>query len=163
MERVVERENCLFGHSSMRDATGEGHKGDPGADGMTVGDAGGERARPPGAAVRRGVIRGGHQSAELRAFATIGLLGAFTTFSTFSYEAVALIRDGDEWGATGYVAGSLLAGLVGVPVIVVVVEREEKIEEVLSDLDEMIGGGLITLERARIVMERPEEGIDGDE
>lgn len=53
-------------------------------------------------------------SAELRQFATIGLLGAFTTFSTFSYEAIALLRDGDRWGATGYVAGSLAAGLVGV-------------------------------------------------
>lgn len=53
-------------------------------------------------------------SAEWRQFATIGLLGAFTTFSTFSYEAIALLRDGDRWGATGYVAGSLAAGLVGV-------------------------------------------------
>lgn len=53
-------------------------------------------------------------SAEFRQFATIGLLGAFTTFSTFSYEAVALLRDGDRWGATGYVAGSLAAGLAGV-------------------------------------------------
>lgn len=53
-------------------------------------------------------------SAELRQFATIGLLGAFTTFSTFSYEAMALLRDGDRWGAAGYVAGSLAAALVGV-------------------------------------------------
>lgn len=53
-------------------------------------------------------------SAEIRQFATIGLLGAFTTFSTFSYEAVALLRDGDRWGASGYVIGSLAAGLVGV-------------------------------------------------
>ena len=52
--------------------------------------------------------------AEWRQFATIGLLGAFTTFSTFSYEAIALLRDGDRWGATGYVAGSLGAGLVGI-------------------------------------------------
>ena len=53
-------------------------------------------------------------SAEWRQFATIGLLGSFTTFSTFSYEAIALLRDGDRLGATGYVAGSLAAGLVGV-------------------------------------------------
>lgn len=53
-------------------------------------------------------------SGEIRQFATIGLLGAFTTFSTFSYEAMALLRDGDRWGATGYVTGSLVAGLVGV-------------------------------------------------
>lgn len=53
-------------------------------------------------------------SSEWRQFATIGLLGAFTTFSTFSYEAIALLRDGDRWGATGYVVGSLAAGMVGV-------------------------------------------------
>ncbi len=53
-------------------------------------------------------------SADVRQFATIGLLGAFTTFSTFSYEAVALLRGGDRWGAAGYVGGSLAAGLVGV-------------------------------------------------
>jgi CrcB protein len=53
-------------------------------------------------------------SSELRQFATIGLLGAFTTFSTFSYEAIALLRDGDRWGATGYVTGSLAAGLLGI-------------------------------------------------
>lgn len=50
----------------------------------------------------------------MRQFATIGLLGAFTTFSTFSYEAVAMLGDGDRWGATGYVTGSVLAGLAGV-------------------------------------------------
>lgn len=53
-------------------------------------------------------------SVEVRRFATIGLLGAITTFSTFSYEAAALLRDG-EWGPAGvYVGGSVLAGLAGV-------------------------------------------------
>lgn len=53
-------------------------------------------------------------SAEFRQFATIGLLGAFTTFSTFTYEALALLRGGDWWGAGGYVIGSLVAGLFGI-------------------------------------------------
>ena len=56
-------------------------------------------------------LEGGMASAELRQFATIGVLGAFTTFSTFSYEAVALVRDGDAWAAGGYVAGSVVVGL----------------------------------------------------
>lgn len=59
-------------------------------------------------------LQSGTASAELRQFATIGVLGAFTTFSTFSYEAVALFRDGDLWGGGVYVAGSVLAGLLGI-------------------------------------------------
>ena len=34
-------------------------------------------------------------------------------------------------------------------------EPEERIEAILPALDEMIGGGLITLERARVIMYRP--------
>lgn len=43
------------------------------------------------------------------------------------------------------------------PVVVEVVETEAKIQEVLPRLDEMIGGGLITLERARVILYRPED------
>ena len=41
------------------------------------------------------------------------------------------------------------------PLIIEVVETEEAIDSVLMDLDDMIGGGLITLERARVIMYRP--------
>ena len=41
------------------------------------------------------------------------------------------------------------------PVVVEVVETEEAIQSVLPDLDEMIGGGLVTLERARVLLYRP--------
>ena len=41
------------------------------------------------------------------------------------------------------------------PLIIEVVETEEAIQSILPDLDQMIGGGLITLERARLVMYRP--------
>ena len=55
-------------------------------------------------------------SAELRQFIAIGLLGSFTTFSTFSYEAVAMLRDGEWWRAGGYTLGSVALGLVAVVV-----------------------------------------------
>ncbi|HEX6929842.1 MAG TPA: fluoride efflux transporter CrcB [Gammaproteobacteria bacterium] len=35
------------------------------------------------------------QAAELRAFWLVGVLGAFTTFSTFSWETVALLQEGE--------------------------------------------------------------------
>ena len=55
-------------------------------------------------------------SPEVRPFLTIGVLGAFTTFSTFSYETVAMLRDGEWWRAGGYAAGSVALGLLAVVV-----------------------------------------------
>lgn len=44
---------------------------------------------------------------ELRAALTVGFLGAFTTFSTYSYETVALLQE-RAWGrAAAYAVGSL--------------------------------------------------------
>lgn len=51
---------------------------------------------------------------EVRALVAIGVLGAFTTFSTFTYETVALL-EGEEWSkAFFYAAGSLLLGVAAV-------------------------------------------------
>jgi hypothetical protein len=40
------------------------------------------------------------------------------------------------------------------PVVIECVDTEEKIQAILPELDEMLGGGLITLERARVIMYR---------
>ena len=42
------------------------------------------------------------------------------------------------------------------PIVIECVDTEEKIQAILPELDPMIGGGLITLERARVIMYRPE-------
>jgi fluoride exporter len=48
---------------------------------------------------------------HMRLFLTTGLLGGFTTFSTFSLDA-ALLIERHAWGlALGYVVGSFAAGL----------------------------------------------------
>ena len=43
------------------------------------------------------------------------------------------------------------------PIIVEVVETEEKIEEIRSELNRLIGGGLVTLERVRVILYRPSD------
>lgn len=53
-------------------------------------------------------------SPETRQLVTIGFLGSFTTFSTFSYETVAMLEDGEFWQAGFYSLGSFLLGLLAV-------------------------------------------------
>jgi fluoride exporter len=55
-----------------------------------------------------------HPHAALRPGITIGLLGAFTTFSTFSLETYRLLDRGHVSLACAYSLGSLAAGLAAV-------------------------------------------------
>ena len=48
---------------------------------------------------------------ELRLAIGVGFLGAYTTFSTFTYETLRLVEAGDGVLAFGYVAASLVIGL----------------------------------------------------
>ncbi|MGQ9926459.1 MAG: fluoride efflux transporter CrcB [Chloroflexaceae bacterium] len=53
-------------------------------------------------------------SEPLRLFLVTGLLGGFTTFSTFGYESFTLITRGDWLGAGLYIGGSMIVGLAAV-------------------------------------------------
>jgi PII-like signaling protein len=91
------------------------------------------------------------------------------------YEAILLtLRD------RGFAGATVLRGVAGfgasthlhtdrvlrlshdLPVVVEVVEREEAIQDVIPELDQMIDGGLITLERARVILYRPARPVDED-
>jgi CrcB protein len=50
-------------------------------------------------------------SPSLRIFLTIGFLGGFTTFSTFSYETIALLKDGEILFSTINIIGSFVGCL----------------------------------------------------
>ena len=51
---------------------------------------------------------------EWRVAITIGFLGSFTTFSTFGYETVRLLEDGDWTRAALYAGSSLIGGVLAV-------------------------------------------------
>jgi PII-like signaling protein len=89
------------------------------------------------------------------------------------YEAIVhLLRERHFAGATvlrGIMGFGATAGIhtekvlrlsLDLPLIVECVETEEKIQAILPELDRMIGGGLITLERARVIMYRPDRAAE---
>ena len=53
-------------------------------------------------------------SPELRLFFAVGFLGAYTTFSSFSYESINLLRSGDLLLSMVNIVGSNLVGLLAV-------------------------------------------------
>jgi len=51
---------------------------------------------------------------NLRLFLVVGVLGGYTTFSSFEWETFGLVRDGARWLALLNAAGSVLAGYIAV-------------------------------------------------
>lgn len=58
-----------------------------------------------------------------RLFFATGFLGAYTTFSTYTYETATLMREGAYVPAVLYVTGSVIVGMIGVFAGVVAAER----------------------------------------
>lgn len=67
-------------------------------------------------------VRGGMPQAW-RLFLTTGILGGFTTFSTFSLEAFLLMERGAFAAAALYVLGSVAAGIAGVGASLAVIRQ----------------------------------------
>jgi CrcB protein len=53
---------------------------------------------------------------ELRMFLLVGVLGGFTTFSSYAFESFALVRDGQVAWASMNIAGQVIAGIAGMSV-----------------------------------------------
>jgi CrcB protein len=68
-----------------------------------------------------GLADRGNITQEWRMFLATGLLGGFTTFSAFSNETIAMLRDGQFIYAATYVAASVVMGLaatfIGITII----------------------------------------------
>jgi uncharacterized protein len=61
----------------------------------------------------------------------------------------------EGFGATGRTHRERTWALtVDVPVVIECVDTDEKIQGILPELDRMIGGGIITLERVRVILYR---------
>jgi uncharacterized protein len=72
------------------------------------------------------------------------------------YSGATVMRGIMGFGATSTVHTDRIEVLsMDLPIVVECVETAERIDTILPELDEMIGGGLITLERANVIVYRP--------
>jgi|SRR6185312_268482 len=62
-------------------------------------------------------------SPEWRFFLATGICGGYTTFSTFSYESLSLLRDGEIWYATAYMSLSVVLGILATFLPIIVIEK----------------------------------------
>lgn len=85
------------------------------------------------------------------------------TFRERGLAGATVIRAVAGFGASARVhTEKLLRMSIDLPLIVEVVETEERIQEVLPLMERMIGGGLVTLERARVILYRPANVADSE-
>ncbi|HKJ91653.1 MAG TPA: DUF190 domain-containing protein, partial [Longimicrobiales bacterium] len=78
------------------------------------------------------------------------------------FAGTTVLRGIAGFGATAKVhTDKILRLSLDLPIIIEVVDTEEKIQQILPELDPLIGGGLVTLERAHVILYRP-AGADDD-
>lgn len=74
------------------------------------------------------------------------------------YAGATVMRAMMGFGASSHIRSDRTELLsLDLPIVIECVETEERIQAILPELDRMIGGGLVTLERARVIVYRPGE------
>jgi PII-like signaling protein len=74
---------------------------------------------------------------------------------TEGFSGVTVLRGVGGYGSTSvYHTEKILRLSQDLPIVLESVEYSERIEQILPKLDEMIGGGLITLEKVRVILYR---------
>jgi len=77
------------------------------------------------------------------------------------YAGTTLFRGAMSFGAQSRVHSDRVEVLaLDLPLVIECVETEENIRQILPELDAMIGGGLITLERANVILYRAGDNED---
>ena len=78
------------------------------------------------------------------------------------YAGATVLRGIMSFGASAHVHTVRFVELSGdLPIVVECVETEERIDAILPELDRMIGGGLITLEKVNVIVYRA--AVPGDQ
>ncbi len=76
-------------------------------------------------------------------------------FRREGFAGVTVLRGVGGYGsASRYHTEKILRLSQDLPMVLEVVEYSERVERILPRLDEMIGGGLITLEKVRVILYR---------
>lgn len=80
-------------------------------------------------------------------------------FRERGFAGATVLRGISGFGANAVVHTDRILRLsLDLPLVVEVVETEERIQEVLPELESMMGGGLITLEKVRVILYRSGPG-----
>jgi len=73
-----------------------------------------------------------------------------------NFSGVTVLRGVAGFGSSSvYHTDKLLRLSQDLPIVLEVIESQERIDEILPHLDEMVGGGLITLEKVQVILYRP--------
>jgi PII-like signaling protein len=76
-------------------------------------------------------------------------------FRREEFSGATVLRGVGGYGSTSrYRTDKILRLSQDLPIVVELVDDSERIERILPKLDEMIGGGLITLEKVRVILYR---------
>ena len=78
------------------------------------------------------------------------------------YAGATVTRGIAGFGASSRIhAAKFLELSLDLPIVIECVETQQKIDEILPDLDQMVTGGLITLEKVNVITYRPHETNEG--
>jgi PII-like signaling protein len=81
-------------------------------------------------------------------------------FRKQNFSGVTVLRGVGGYGSTSrYHTEKILRLSQDLPIVIEVVEDSDRIESILPKLDEMVGGGLITLEKVRVILYRPQTNV----
>jgi len=77
-------------------------------------------------------------------------------FRRESFSGATVLRGVAGYGSSSRVhTNKILRLSQDLPIVVEVVEYSDRVEQILPRLDEMVGGGLVTLEKVRVILYRP--------